>query len=196
MPTPSISLRAFGRAEDLDIALDVDLAQADRPALVTQLLERCGGKPSAAFWWSRPVGMRIGALLRLVALTEESDTLDVVLRCVQPDCGERFEAALPLAELAARAPAEGAARGEPLRIALPGGRQATLRLPTGDDLREWRTRPHASPADAVAAVIDTLRLDGDLQAADVQPGDAAALAEAIAAHDPLVAFSVVSTCPA
>jgi hypothetical protein len=193
MPTPSISLRAFGRAEDLDIALDVDLLQADRPALVTALLDRCGGKSNAAFWWSRPVGVRIGALLRLVALTEETDTLGVVLRCVQADCGERFEVELPLAELMARAPAfgQGDARGEHLRIALPGGRFATLRLPTGDDLRDWRTRPHASTADAVAAVIDTLRLDGDLQ-----PGDAAALAEAIAAHDPLVAFSVASTCPA
>lgn len=194
MPTPSISLRAFGRAEDLDIALDVDLAQADRPALVTELLDRCGGHRNAAFWWSRPVGVRIGALLRLVALTEETRTLDVALRCVQPDCGERFEAELPIDELLARAPDERASRdgrGEPLRIDLPDGRHATLRLPTGEDLRDWRTRPHANPADAVAAVIDTLRIDGDLQ-----PGDATALAEAIAAHDPLVAFSVAGTCPA
>ncbi|MDM0004338.1 hypothetical protein QTI51_01820 [Variovorax sp. J22G73] len=213
MPTPSITLRAFGRAEDLDIPLDIALdasldttARADRPALVTQLLERCDDRGRAgdreAFWWSRPVGMRIGALLRLVALTEATDSLGVVLRCVQPDCGERFEIELPLGELAARAPdapeapdspgsSNSTTSNVPLRLALPGGRSASLRLPTGNDLRDWATLPHAGSADAIAAVIASLRIDGDLQ-----PGDAAALAEGIAAHDPLVAFSVASTCPA
>lgn len=207
MPTPSITLRAFGRAEDLDIPLDIALdasldttARADRPTLVTQLLERCDDRGAAddggAFWWSRPVGMRIGALLRLVALTEATDSLGVVLRCVQPDCGERFEIELPLGELAARAPdspdsSNSTTSNVPLRLALPGGRSASLRLPTGNDLRDWATLPHAGSADAMAAVIASLRIDGDLQ-----PGDAAALAEGIAAHDPLVAFSVASTCPA
>ena len=188
MPTPSISLRAFGRAEDLGLALDADPSQSDRPALVTALLAHCGSQGNAAFWWSRPVGMRIGALLQLVALTEETDRLGVVLRCVQPDCGEHFEIELPLGELAARAPGD---HDAPLRIDLHDGRTATLRLPTGDDLRDWRNAPHANSADAVAAVIASLRIAGDLQ-----PGDAAALAEAIAAHDPLVAFSVAGTCPA
>jgi hypothetical protein len=200
MPTPSISLRAFGRAEDLDIALDDALdatarpARPDRPALVTQLLEHCDDRGAAedggAFWWSRPVGLRIGALLRLVALTEATDSLGVVLRCVQADCGERFEVELPLHELIARAP-DADAGDAPLHIDLPGGRSASLRLPTGNDLRDWATLPLAGSADAIAAVIASLRIEGDLQ-----PGDAAALAEAIAAHDPLVAFSVASTCPA
>jgi hypothetical protein len=48
-------------------------------------------------------------------------------------------------------------------------------------------------ADAIAAVIASLRIEGEPRC---EPGDAAALAEAIAAHDPLVAFSVASTCPA
>lgn len=191
MPTPSISLRAFGRAEDLGLALDADLSRSDRPALVTALLALCGSPGDAAFWWSRPVGLRIGALLRLVGLTEETDSLRVALRCVQPGCGERFEADLPIEELAARAPADSDA---PLRIDLHDGRSATLRLPTGGDLRDWGAAPHANSVDAVDAVsgvIASLRIAGDLQ-----PGDAAALAEAIAAHDPLVAFSVACTCPA
>jgi hypothetical protein len=204
MPTPSISLRAFGRAEDLDIALDAALdtalhtaTQSHRPALVTQLLQRCDDRGAAedgeAFWWSRPVGTRIGALLRLVALTEATDSLGVVLRCVQADCGERFEVELPLHELAARAP-DAKASDTPLRVDLPGGRSASLRLPTGNDLRDWATLPHAGCADAIAAVIASLRIDGEPRSGDA--GDAAALAEAIAAHDPLVAFSVASTCPA
>jgi hypothetical protein len=118
----------------------------DRPALVTQLLERCDDRGAAedggAFWWSRPVGLRIGALLRLVALTEATDSLGVVLRCVQADCGERFEVELPLHELIARAP-DADAGDTPLRVDLPGGRSASLRLPTGNDLRDWATLPLA-----------------------------------------------------
>lgn len=179
MPHSPTSLRPFGRAEDLDIAF----TQADRPALVTALLARCSGADDPSCWWAQPVGARIEALLRILALTEGVDRLAMQLRCTQPGCGETFEVALPIDALPVH-------EAGPLRVELPQGRVAVMRQATGDDLRRWRAAP-PPPAKATAALIDALRVDGD-----VQPADGPALAEAIAAHDPLVAFHVACTCPA
>lgn len=128
-----------------------------------------------------PVGLRIAALLRLVALSDETERLSVRLQCAQAGCGDFFEIDLPLDALTAQAV------DVPLRIELPAGRHVALRLPTGNDLRSWHTTPGVDRH----AVIAALRIEGEVLA-----DDAVVLGEAIAAHDPLVAFSVSCVCPA
>jgi hypothetical protein len=177
MPKPPIAMRPFGRAEDLSIAF----ADADRPGLVTQLLDRCsdGG---AAFWWRQPVGARIESLLHLCALTEGTSAIVAHLRC--ENCGEAFEIELPIDALEGH-------DAEPMRIELDNGRAVRMRRPTGEDLRRWHVARYASRSEASAAMIEALCIDGR-----IAPEDEAALAEAVAARDPLVAFSASCTCPA
>jgi len=175
------ALRPFGRAEDLEL----EFGSGDRPGLVTALLARCGKKHDAQFWWMQPVGRRIAALVRLLALTESADSLAVRWRCTQPSCAEAFEVELPLGALIDQAP-----DAEPVEVVLADGRPVTLRRPTGDDLRSWRTARYASHKEAMAAMLDALVLDGRVTLED-EP----ALAEAIAALDPLVAFTVSCNCP-
>src|SRR5262249_25128257 len=113
-------MRPFGRAQDLDI----DFTDQDRPALVTALLARCGEQFDAELWWAEPVGRRIAALLRVLALTEVNrPQLPVRLSCMEPQCGEPLEIALPFDELLAAAPDEDDDNtARPVPMSLPGGR--------------------------------------------------------------------------
>src|SRR5262245_48197420 len=90
--------RAFGRAEDLDL----DFGERDRPSLVTSVLARCSEPHDPAFWWNQPVGERIAALLRLLAVTESTARLDLQSRCVQPSCAQPFEIELNLSAILER----------------------------------------------------------------------------------------------
>lgn len=176
----AISMRAFGRAEDLDIAF----TSKDRPSLVTALLQHCAPDTDAAYWWGQSVGARVEAMLTLMATTEGSDSLDVQLRCASGECGQAYEVTLPLEAL----PCAGSGSVE---VMLPGERLLLLRRPTGDDLRQWHGARHATQQEAVQAIVEDLRIDGT-----ASPEDAHLLGEAIAAQDPLVAFSVTCACPA
>ena len=175
-------MRAFGHVADLDL----DLRSSDRPQLVTALLAQCGGRDDASFWWSRPVGVRIAALLRLVAMTDACKDVALSARCAVPACGELFDFVLPLAALAAHAGDEA-----PIAVVLDPGRAATLRRPTGEDLRRWREADPPSREAAVRAMLDALALEGGLSVED-EP----AVAAALAAADPLVDFTVACRCPA
>ena len=180
------SLRPFGRAQDLE----VDFADEDRPALVTTLLAGCDAASDAEFWWAQTVGARTAALLRVLALTEEKTSeLSVRLVCRAPQCGEPLEVALPIDALLAAAPDDGAAG--PVAVPLADGRSVALRRPTGRDLRAWHRTPYATRRDAVVAMLDTLRVAGSLT-----PDDEPVVANAMATHDPLVAFAVSCACPA
>ena len=175
-------LRQFGAADDLDL----EFGQADRPSLVTDVLARCGGQGDAAFWWGQPVGRRIAALLRVLAATEHRQQVLLTARCGHGGCAADFEFGLPLDVLAGAADDPG-----PVHVALPDARSATVRLPTGDDLRRWRAAPAGSRAQALGAMLAALVVDGQ-----VGPDDEAAVAAAIAERDPLVAFAVRCACPA
>ena len=184
MPESLFHLRPFGRAEDLDLEFE----RADRPALVTALLERCSAAGDPAAWWTQPIGNRIAALLRIVALSEDSSELTVRLRCPRP-CGESFEVALPIDALGGNG-----AVTDPIPVTLAEGAVVAVRRPTGEDQRGWRSRGYSSQREATRAMIDTLVVDGH-----VTPDDESALAalsEALAEHDPLVAFTVSCACPA
>ncbi len=176
-----VALRPFGRAEDLEL----EFGGGDRPGLVTDLLARCSDPQSTQFWWTQPVGTRIGALLRLLALTESADCLPVQAHCIESACTEAFEMELPLAALV-----DQAQTSVPLKVVLPDKRMVSLRRPSGEDLRNWHSARYASRREAVAAMIDALVVDGP-----ATPADEPVLAEALSAWDPLVAFTVACQCP-
>ncbi|MCY1337891.1 hypothetical protein D9M71_51590 [compost metagenome] len=175
-----IVMRPFGELADLDL----DFADRDRPRLVTALLSQCGSGTDAAYWWARPVGQRSAALLKLVAATDGVHSLPFTAQCAA--CGEAFEFELQLAALLDSVDDEA-----PIRVELGPDRQATLRRPTGDDLRRWRLAQPATRAEALRLMLDSLLLEGR-----VAPEDAAQLSQVIAAADPLVALSVACDCPA
>lgn len=174
-------MRAFGTAADLDL----DFASADRPGLVTALLERCGTQGDG-YWWAQQVGCRTAALLRLAALTDRCTSMALAASCAEPDCGEAFEFELPLPALVDRASSD-----EPMLVRLDAGRIAALRRPTGDDLRRWRDAAPASRDEAVRTMLSALVVRGEAGL-----DDAPRIAEAIAGMDPLIAFSVSCRCPA
>lgn len=177
-----VSLRPFGEAADLDL----DFRSADRPGLVTALLAQCDARGDASHWWAQPVGRRTAALLRLLTLTEGRAEIRLSASCTQPACGKPFEFELPLQALPT-----GTAGDAPVAVRLDAQRSATLRRPTGDDLRRWRDAAPASRDDAVRAMLETLLIGGDANVADEQ-----CIADAVAAMDPLVAFAVSCRCPA
>lgn len=179
--SPPPAMRSFGEASDLD----VDFSEADRPALVTGVLTRCCPQPDSGYWWRQPVGARTAALLRLVTMTD--GCVDVPMRstCMDTACGKEFEFALPLGALPEAGPVM-----ESLRVSLSGGRTITLRLPTGENLRQWRMARPATRSQAVGMMLGTLLLEGD-----AGPADEAELSAALAALDPLVDFTVACPCP-
>lgn len=177
---PYAAMRPFGAAADLEL----DFGSADRPGLVTALLAQCDARRDG-YWWAQPVGRRTAALLRLLALTDHRAALALTSSCADPACGEAFEFELPLSALP-----DGASGDDPMVVRLDAERSAALRRPTGDDLRRWRDAAPASRDEAVRTMLSALVVGGEAGV-----GDEARLAEAMAAMDPLVAFSVSCHCP-
>jgi hypothetical protein len=174
-------IRRFGDAVDLDLDFD----QPDRPSLVTALLAQCSEHGDAGYWWSQPVGARSAALLRLLIETEDTRQLGLSALCSHPPCAAAFEFELPLQALAGSAGDAG-----PVHIVLDDARCVSLRRPTGDDLRDWRSKPAATRDEALGMMLATLLLEGQ-----VRLQDEARLSAAIAQLDPLVAFTVDCACP-
>jgi hypothetical protein len=173
--------RPFGCAEDLEVNFGTD----DRPSLVTALLASCGDPRDDRYWWSQAVGRRTAALLRLVATTDAVEHLSLQAHCQVPECKEWFEFELPLALVIDQVP-----ENAPVQVSLGNNRPVSLRCPSGQDLREWRKQRLASRQDAVTAMLESLVVDGQATLED-EP----ALAEALSAMDPLVAFMVSCACP-
>ena len=174
-------MRTFGRAEDLDL----EFSATDRPSLVTGLLARCVGD-DADHWWAQPVGTRIAELLRLYMFDEREDRIELSARCMREHCGETFGFELPLRELSAWAP-----RVESWEISLSADRHFTVRRPIGLDLLRWRSAWPLTWEQAIRMMLDDLVLHGQPEAHEV-----AAIADAIAEYDPLVALTVAAECPA
>jgi hypothetical protein len=134
------------------------------------------------------VGARIAALVQLVSLTETSTSFTVSLRCSESGCQSPLEVELPLDALQT-APGPSAR----FTIALPGGDDAVARVPVGADQRAWRAQAYASRDEAVKAMLESLVVEGQVSASDGAAVDA--IAQALAEHDPLVAFAVSYECP-
>lgn len=188
--------RAFGlEARDLDLVLDSD----DRPATVTALLARCCAgstrpqpeREDAA--WSMPLSARIARLLHIVQLTTQRDVLPVIVACPQGDCRQRFELELPFEPLV-KTEVEASRMAE--IIPFPTGNSATvaLRLPTGRDQASWRQSSFATEDDALASIVRSLATDPE-RLPSLTREELASLAEKMEAADPLVSFSVSTTCP-
>lgn len=188
-PQPTAPVRAFGAAP---VDLELDFTSPDRPGVVTALLAACAAPPAAEHWWRRTVGQRIAALLGVLQRAEAGEQLKRTLHCTSANCGQRFEIDLPYAALTSSAPADGAPDAEPsIELQRSGGQPLRLRLPTGEDLRQWRSAKPADREQALQAMLATLCSAGTPTLQDAQQA-ALALAEA----DPLVAFTVWCSCPA
>lgn len=172
--------RPFGRAvEDLEL----DFESGDRPALITRLLAACSEPQDESRWWRLLVSERIAALLAVLRETEQTDALSLALRCDR--CREPFEIELQHDALAGLR-----TREEVVHITRADMPPLVLRMPTGDDLRAWHTQIPAQPEAATGIMLATLRVAGEIQA-----GDVARAANALAEADPLVSFSIACSCP-
>jgi hypothetical protein len=177
-------IRPFGQPEDLDL----DLEGPDADAVVTEVLTRCSSGRPAESWWNETVGSRIASLVRLVAATERSESLTFPVRCGRPDCKAWLEVPLPL-DVARHGPGASAR----FTVSLPDGAQVVVRAPIGADRRSWRERHDRSRDEAVAAMLETLLIEGHVSASDPQAVNT--IAAVLAERDPLVAFTVSYTCP-
>jgi len=180
--TSSRAPRALGQPADLDL----DFTSSDRPSLVTALLTQTGAA-DAAYWWTQAVGRRTQALLDVLAATERRETLGLTAVCAATGCAQTFEFELPLHGL----PQAKTDDDDTIAVTLGPQRRVRLRLPRGDDLRRWRAARPATRVDAVRTMCASLLVEGE-----VDERDEGAIAAAIAAHDPLVDFTVTCTCPA
>lgn len=188
--------RPFGRHR---ADLDLDFGQTDRAALVTSLLALCceeAAAPSPARTdaaWQLPVGVRIARLGRIVALSTESETLPVMLRCPHDDCRQPFETSLPLAELTDAAPGE-ATEPDIIPFPLDGEQRLALRRPTGRDQSAWQVETYPSAEAATEAIIRSLLLPPHA-ATPLAPEQLTRLAATMEEADPLVALRAATTCP-
>jgi len=186
MSSDAPQVRPFGGPGDLDIPL----SGTDRPTVVTALLSRCSDQLPSEAWWGKPVGARIASLLRIAAATDGVNAFTVQLHCAMTECGSAFEIVLPLDEVIGDG---GATVAEQITVTLAGGRRVTVRPPTGNDQREWRSRRYISQHEAALAIARRLVIEPhtSLDSAAIDT-----IAAALAAADPLVSFTVSCTCPA
>lgn len=180
-----------------DLAVDFD--HPDRAALTTRLLARCAADESLAFAareeaaWDLPVSTRIARLLRILELTTDDPALAVALRCPHANCGHSFEIALPFAALAAEAHKDDSAGRI---VSFPTGDAAPLafRLPTGRDLVAWRRHASNNPSDGLGMIVRSLAAE-PAALVELSSEQLTTLAAAMEAADPLVAFTVETSCP-
>jgi hypothetical protein len=188
----ALELRAFGGVRrDLDLDLET---RGRGPEIVTELLcaSACqpgGGAVGADELWALPVGRRMEVLLRLAALAG-GEMAQATMRC--PACAETLEAEFSLLELAelsaarAETPVEVRRNGETLR----------LRRPTGADQRRWATSTSGDDDDAKSALamLEDLREPGSGPAGPLDASWLPAVDAAMSELDPLVDFSLSTTC--
>jgi hypothetical protein len=187
--TRALHLRAFPRERE---DLDVELEGGPDPRAVTAILARCvaraDGQPvGSRFLWALDVGARIECLLRIAALGG-ADTFALRVRCPADTCGQPLELDLTLEELLAL-------RGEqdaPI-VAEVGGRARPLRAPTGEDQLAWLGSTY-DDLDHAARELAASLLE-ERTAAPLGEADVEAIERSLAAHDPLVEFSVRAVCP-
>ena len=192
LPAP----RAFGTtAEDLDLDFD----HTERTALATSVLARCcdASEQSLALReslaWSLPLSMRIARLLRIVALTIGSERLAATQTCVHSDCRQPFELTLPVDALVGEWD-EMAGADHIVRFPLENSAALILRLPTGRDQAEWRRQHYVDSTAALNAIVRSLVVDPG-ESPSLSTEQLAPLAAIMEEADPLVAFTVHTTCP-
>lgn len=175
--------------------LDVDLADGDRPHLVTRLLAVClqdaQGLPFAeSTLWQWSVGQRLQGLLE-IALASGPSRISLRMQCPQSACSEWLELEIDLQRF--RQPD---AQSE-IAFAPDEQHRLRLRLPSGVDLRQWR---QAAGPDLEMRMARQLVTDVNGVAPDfdwrLPETWLPALADALQEHDPLTAPTVQAQCPA
>ena len=186
--------RGFGRPSDLG----VNLRDAARSALVTELLARCRVDRRADLPARRrearrmTVSGRIGGLAVIVARTTGRDELAAALRCPDADCQEPLEVSHSLGsllDLSRRAEGE-----RWLTIALPDAEPVRVRRPTGEDQLAWQSATYPTAAAAEAAMAASLV--GQLPPSELSSVVFSAIDAALEESDPLTCFRIETICPA
>lgn len=195
----TLMLRPFG-IDERD--LEVDFSQHSRPALVTDILERCatvanGKSPDRNLLWELQVGTRIECLLRIISLGGAFEAA-LPLRCLNEVCGERVEVELSLDELLGL-------QGETSdSISIDCGEQTLeLRKPRGLDQHAWTTREFESDRMAIESMVQTLVVQGDhsrtkdntFSAFSFDDDLLSAIDRVMQESDSLVSFSLEVACP-
>lgn len=192
----SLVLRPFG-IEERD--LGVDFSQRSRPALVTDILERCatvanGKSPDRNLLWELPVGTRIECLLRIISMGGAFDAA-LPMQCLNEACGERVEAELTLADLLASQHET----SDSISVDC-GGQAVDLRRPRGLDQQAWSSSEFETERAAIESMVQTLVVHGDASMRDgcafgFDDDSLSAIDQAMQEGDSLVSFSLEVVCP-
>jgi hypothetical protein len=192
----TLMLRPFG-IDPRD--LEVDFSQRSRPALVTDILERCatvanGKSPDRNLLWELQVGTRNECLLRIISMGGAFDAA-LPMRCLNKACGERIEAELSLDELLG-------SQGETSdSISVDCGEQTIeLRKPSGLDQHVWSTQEFESERAAIESMVQMLVVRDDDSPPEnnivsLDDDSFSAINRVMGESDSLVNFSFEVVCP-
>lgn len=181
--------RPFGGAlQDLE----VDFAQADRPALITAALRCCVATDGEDVWgWT--LDRRVRALLAVIR-AGAGDRLTWPARCLEGTCGREMELELSVEQLLStpEPAAEFCCSPAPEQM-------LELRLATGADQRRWRATAEPGGHDLVSVLATSLvrAVNGEhpppgwMLPREWLPGLDAAFGE----HDPLGSLELRVACP-
>jgi hypothetical protein len=183
-----LATRAFGLGGG---DLDIDIADPDRPAVVTRVLAAClegfaDTRTAENAVWEWTVPERLQGLIA-IAIADGSAQTPWETRCCR--CAERVEMEMTPTDFVALP------RNDQVACRAPDGRAITARLPRGSDQRAWRAEAADAPAMAATLVE---RIDGNAPGPNWRmPQDwLDPLADALAEGDPLTALQLYATCPA
>jgi hypothetical protein len=180
--------------------LDIDFQQPLRPLLVTRILHCCTEPADleAAFFRDLPISSRIEALLTL-ATSGGAEPVAMQLNCAQDTCVELLEIELSMEEILSVQPPD--TNTGTLRIPVQG-KKYMFRKPTGADQLRWLKESFADEESAVAAMLSALWVPGDSKKDGIlsrlmKTGEwIEEVDRGMKAMDPLVHFSLTTTCPA
>lgn len=195
----TLMLRPFG-IDERD--LEVDFSQPSRPALVTDILERCatvanGSSPDRKLLWELQVGIRIECLLRIISLRGAFEVV-LPMRCLNEACSEMVEVELSLDELL------GSQGDRSELISIDCGEQTIeLRRPRGLDQYAWSTREFESNRAAIESMVETLVVQGTDSSGQENPSSPPsfddevlfAIDRVMQESDSLVSFVLNVVCP-
>jgi hypothetical protein len=192
----SLMLRPFG-IDGRD--LEVDFSQRSRPALVTDILERCatvanGKSPDRNLLWELQVGTRNECLLRIINMGG-AFAAALPMRCLNKACGERIEAELSLDEVLG---SEGETSDS--RSVDCGEQTIELRKPSGLDQHVWSTQEFESERAAIESMVQMLVIrDNDSlhekNLFSLNDDSFSTINRAMEESDSLVNFSFEAVCP-
>lgn len=192
-----LSLRSFGTGEE---DLEIDFNQPYRPNLETQILERCvrnhdNVRLDQNFFWSLEIGQRTELLLTLATL-EDKPEITINLRCSNPNCHQMMETIIDI-QLVTNLQ-QRAETSEVTQIPI-GAMNFSIRRPTGNDQRIWLNHNFSTEISAIQNILETLVSDEqkDTLHQSWTAGEhwASIVNQVMEDFDPLVNFTLLTTCP-